>query len=322
MTLLQGRTTYKPFKYQWAYEAAVEQTRMHWMPEEVPLSDDIREWANVLTQDERTLLTNLFKFFTQGDIDVSHGYYDKYIPTLGGHPEVQMMLGAFAAMEGTHVRAYAHLVDSLNMPDTMYEEFRNYKEMLAKHDYFDRYPMDTPANIARNIAIFSAFGEGMQLFSSFAVLMNFPRNGKMKGMGQIVRWSQRDETLHTISMIRLFREFISENYEVWTEEFKQDIYQITREMVQLEDDFIDMMFGTNEVISGLSKTDVKAYIRCIADRRLIQLGLRGIFKQKDHPLTWLDEELNAVEHANFFEVRVTEYSKVSMKGDWGKDVWA
>jgi ribonucleoside-diphosphate reductase beta chain len=160
----------------------------------------------------------------------------------------------------------------------------------------------------------------MQLFSSFIMLLNFPRHGVMKGMGQIVTWSIVDETMHAESMIKLFRTYIEENREIWNDDLKAKIYTIATKMVELEDKFIDLAFGMVRV-ADLDASDVKSYIRYITDRRLISLGLKGIMKVKKNPLPWVEEMLNAPTHTNFFENRVTDYAKGSLSGDW-KDVWA
>jgi ribonucleoside-diphosphate reductase beta chain len=141
----------------------------------------------------------------------------------------------------------------------------------------------------------------------------------MKGMGQIIAWSIADETLHTESMIKLFREFIKENKHIWTDELKSEIYSTAEKMVELEDKFIDLAYGVHE-IQGLTKEEMKKYIRYIADRRLIAMGLKGIFKQKHNPLPWVDGMLGAT-HTNFFEQKVVDYAKGSLSGTW-EDVWA
>ena len=162
---------------------------------------------------------------------------------------------------------------------------------------------------------FSAFTEGLQLFASFAILLNFPRHNKMKGMGQIVTWSVRDETLHCNSMIRLFKEFINENPEIWTPELKKELYNACRTIIEHEDAFIDLAFQMGPM-EGLKAQEVKDYIRFIGNRRLTQLGLEPIYDIAKNPLTWLDDMLNGVEHMNFFEGRATEYSKASTQGTW------
>jgi ribonucleoside-diphosphate reductase beta chain len=187
--------------------------------------------------------------------------------------------------------------------------------MKDKYDYLQEFNVDTKENIAKTLAMFGAFTEGLQLFASFAILMNFPRFNKMKGMGQIVTWSVRDESLHTASIIKLFRTFIDENPEVWNEELRRDLYVSCETVVTHEDAFIDLAFELGS-IEGLEAREVKQYIRYIADRRLLQLGLQSVYRIEKNPLPWMEEMLNGVEHANFFENRATEYSKAATRGTW------
>jgi ribonucleoside-diphosphate reductase beta chain len=222
-------------------------------------------------------------------------------------------------MEGIHQHAYSMLLDTVGMPEVEYQRFQEFEEMKAKHDFFAGATTDSLEDIAKTLAIYSAFGEGLQLFSSFAILLNFSRFNKMKGMCQIITWSVRDESLHVDSMIKLFHAFIDENPKLWKSSLKKDIYEACKTMVELEDKFIDLCFSGGE-LEGLTSDEVKTYIRFIADRRCLQLGLKPIYKQKKNPLPWLDWVLNAVEHSNFFETRSTEYSKGSLTGSWD-EVW-
>lgn len=326
MTLLDRRTVYKPMAYPWAYEAYKIQNQMHWLPEEVPLREDVADWNSRLTTQEKNLLTQLFRFFTQGDISVAEGYLHKYIPVFGHQPELAMMMSSFANMEAIHIDSYSLLLETIGMPESEYQAFKNYEAMKAKYDYLDNTDMgsgDTISiegikDLAKGLAIYSAFTEGLQLFSSFAILLNFPRFNRMKGMGQIITLSVRDESLHVESMIKLFRTLIQEYSYIWTDEFKSTLYQACRDMVELEDGFIDLVFEQGG-IEGLDKEEVKVYIRYIADRRLLQLGLKPNYGVKTNPLDWLDSLLNGVEHANFFEARATEYSKATIQG-WD-NIW-
>jgi ribonucleoside-diphosphate reductase beta chain len=318
--LQEERTFFKPFHYPWAYEAWLKHEQSHWMHSEVPMAEDVKDWKNKLTAEQKQFLTHIFRFFTQGDIDVAGGYVNNYLPYFP-QPEVRMMLLGFAAREALHVAAYSHLIETLGLPDVMYNQFLEYDAMRQKHDYVIDIAQQntTKENTAKHIAVFSAFTEGMQLFSSFIMLLNFPRQGLMKGMGQIVTWSIVDETMHTESMIKLFRTYIEENKEIWNDQLKSDIYTIAEKMVALEDRFIDLAFEMGEM-PGLTADEVKTYIRYIADRRLISLGLKGIFKVKKNPLPWVEEMINAPTHTNFFENRSTDYAKGALSGDW-VDVW-
>jgi ribonucleoside-diphosphate reductase beta chain len=315
------RTYFKPFNYPWAYDAWLKHEQAHWLHTEVPMAEDVKDWKKKLTAEEKQFLTNIFRFFTQGDIDVAGGYVKNYLPYFP-QPEIRMMLSGFAAREALHIAAYSHLIETLGMPESTYSEFLEYQEMKDKHDYVTELSSKngTLESTATHIAVFSAFTEGMQLFSSFIMLLNFPRHGIMKGMGQIVTWSIVDETMHAESMIKLFKEYIKENPEIWGDELKGKIYTIAEKMVQLEDKFIDLSFnGTH--MRDLEPADVKQYIRYIADRRLISLGMKGIFKVKKNPLPWVEEMINAPVHGNFFENRVTDYAKGALSGTW-EDVWA
>jgi len=318
--LMDERQSFKPFYYPWAYEAWLRHEQIHWLHTEVPMLEDVKDWKNRLTASEKQFLTHIFRFFTQGDVDVAGGYVKNYLPYFP-QPEVRMMLLGFAAREALHIAAYSHLIETLGLPDTMYNQFLEYDAMRQKHDYVIDIAgqNSTKQNTAKHIAVFSAFTEGMQLFSSFIMLLNFPRNGTMKGMGQIVTWSIVDETMHTESMIKLFRTYIEENKEIWNDELKGELYTIAERMVTLEDKFIDLAFQMGDM-QRLSSEDVKKYIRYIADRRLISLGLKGIFKVKKNPLPWVEEMVNSPVHGNFFENRVTDYAKGALSGNWD-DVW-
>ena len=317
--LLTENPVYKPFRYPWAYEAWLTQQRVHWLPEEVPLADDVKDWHRNLTAGEQNLLTQIFRFFTQADVEVNNCYMKHYSQVFKP-TEVLMMLSAFSNIETVHIAAYSHLLDTVGMPELEYSAFLKYKEMKDKFDYMQGFRVDSKRDIAKTLAAFGAFTEGLQLFASFAILLNFPRFNKMKGMGQIISWSVRDESLHCISIIRLFRTFISENPEIWTADLQREIYQSCATIVEHEDAFIDLAFESGDV-EGLTATEVKAYIRFIADRRLMQLGLEPIYRVEKNPLPWLDDMLNAVEHANFFENRATEYSRASTQGAW-EEAWS
>ena len=206
------------------------------------------------------------------------------------------------------------------MPEVVYSAFLEIKEMRDKYDYMQKFNTNTKINIAKTLAIFGGFTEGLQLFATFAILLNFPRFNKMKGMGQIVTWSARDESLHTESIIKLYNTFVSENPDINKEELERDLYIACNTMIDHEDAFIDRAFELGTV-EGLRPEEVKQYMRYMADIRLNQLKLQPIYKISTNPLPWMDEMLNAVEHTNFFENRATEYSKAATTGTW-KDAFA
>lgn len=311
--LLTPSTSYKPFRYPWAIELWRRQQQIHWMPEEVALGEDCKDWSHRLSDVERNLLTQVFRFFTQSDVEVQDNYMERYSrvfrPT-----EIKMMLAAFANMETVHIAAYALLLETLGMPDSEFAAFMDYEAMRDKHDHMQHFGVDNEADILRTLAMFGGFAEGVQLFASFAILLNFPRRNKMRGMGQIVSWSVRDESLHCEGIIRLFHAFASETGAL-TRDVRDDIVECARTVVDLEDRFIELAFELGP-LEGLSAGEVKRYIRYVADWRLQQLGLPKIYGVPEHPLPWLTEILNGVEHANFFETRATEYAKAATGGDW------
>ncbi len=313
MSIFERRDYYKPFRYPWAYQAYKTQQSLHWLPHEAPMADDVKDWAAKPTPKEKALLTQLFRFFTQADVDVARGYFEKYSQWFP-HPEVRMLLAAIMAAEANHIDAYATLIDTLGLPEIEFKAFMDYRAMREKHEYmFERENGKSIADKIVDIAVFSAFGEGMQLFSSFAILMSFQRRGLMKGMTTIVEWSIRDESHHVESMIRLLHEVIKEHPRTWNDETKKRIYDACRAMVLLEDAFIDQAFALGEV-DGVTVADAKTYIRYIADRRLLQLGLKPNYGVKANPFDWLDWIMNAPTHTNFFEGRSTEYGKGETPG--------
>lgn len=315
MSLLEPRSYYKPFEYPWAFDYYLIQNQIHWLPEEVPLGEDVKDWNLRLTPGMRNFLTQLFRFFTQADVDVQDCYMSRYMRVFGAKPEVRMMLGAFNNMESVHAHSYSLLLDTVGMPEVEYQAFLKYEAMANKHNFIDGFSVETPEDMAASMAVISGGIEGVQLFSSFAMLLNLPRQGLMKGMGQIITWSVRDESLHVEGLSRLFKTFVRENRNVWNDRVKKKVYDSFEILVDQEDAFVDLAFeeGAGE---NLEAKDMKRYNRFIADRRLLGLGMKPIFNEKNNPLPWLDEILNGVEHANFFENRATEYSKGATQGTW------
>ncbi len=331
--LLESTGSYDVDRYPWAYECWKRQQQIHWMGEEVPLGEDLKDWqSETINEAERGLLTQIFRFFTQSDVEVSDNYLKHYVRIF--QPlEIQMMLAAFSNMETVHIDAYAMLLKTLGMPKTEFSIFREYSALKAKVDYMHTFGIGTCADVARTLAMFGAFTEGMALFGSFAMLLNFPRNNKMKGMGQVISWSVRDESLHCEGIIKLYHEWKNQTGVV-NKAVADDIIDVAKTMVNLEEQFVDLAFALGDV-TGMTSQDIKNYLRYICDWRLTQLKIQPIYgyfveqnneyKQvQPHPLPWLLEILNGVEHANFFEARSTEYSKAATQGQWhGKDgVWA
>jgi len=311
-SLLKFSETYKPFHYPWAVDLAKKHEEIHWIEDEAELSEDVQDWKTKLSAAEKEFITHVLRLFTQSDVQVGENYHELLIPKFKNN-EVRNMLSSFAAREAVHQRAYALLNDTLGLPDEDFHKFLDYKAMADKIDFMKEGNVTSHTGLALALAQ-SVFNEGMSVFASFVMLLNFQRFGKMKGMATIVEWSIRDETIHVQGNAKLFRTFCEEHPRVVNDELKSKIYKMARNAVKLEDKFIDLAFDGNEV-QGLTKQEVRDYIRHIADRRLLQLGLKPKFNQKDNPLPWLDWVLNGASHDNFFEKRVTEYSVAGMEGE-------
>ena len=313
-SLLKFSETYKPFHYPWAVEITTRHEKVHWIEDELDLAEDVSDWkSGKVTESEKEYITNILRLFTQADVAVGQNYYDQLIPKFKNN-EVRNMLGSFANREAIHQRAYALLNETLGLPPEEYHAFLEYSEMSDKIDFM----MDSNTSTHKGLALAmakSVMNEGIALFASFVMLLNFQRFGKMKGMGKVVEWSIRDESIHVEGIAKLFRQFCTEYPKIVDDEFKAAIYEMARLSVKLEDKFVQMTYkmGAPE---GLEASDVKTYIRYITDRRLLQLGLKPNFKVKDNPLPWLECVLNGADHTNFFENRVTEYEVAGLSGTW------
>ena len=313
-SLLKFSETYKPFYYPWAVEITTRHEKVHWIEDEVDLAEDVSDWkGGKVTESEKDYITNILRLFTQADVAVGQNYYDQLIPKFKNN-EVRNMLGSFANRGAIHQRAYALLNETLGLPPEEYHAFLEYSEMSDKIDFM----MDSNTSTHKGLALAmakSVMNEGIALFASFVMLLNFQRFGKMKGMGKVVEWSIRDESIHVEGIAKLFRQFCTEYPRIVDDEFKAAIYEMARLSVKLEDKFVQMTYkmGAPE---GLEASDVKTYIRYITDRRLLQLGLKPNFKVKENPLPWLEWVLNGADHTNFFENRVTEYEVAGLSGTW------
>ena len=312
--LLEFSETYKPFHYPWAVEITTRHEKAHWIEDELDLSEDVSDWKmGKMSNTEKEYVTNILRLFTQSDVAVGQNYYDQFIPKFKNN-EVRNMLGSFAAREGIHQRAYALLNETLGLPDSEYHAFLEYSEMADKIEYMRKADTATLKGLGLSLAK-SVFNEGVALFASFVMLLNFQRFGKMKGMGKVVEWSIRDESIHVEGNSKLFKAFIKEHGRIVDNDFKKAIYEMSKDIVDLEDKFIDLAYELGD-IEGLEKSEVKEYIRYITDRRLLQLGMKPNFKVKNNPLPWLEWVLNGADHTNFFENRVTEYEVAGLSGNW------
>lgn len=302
------------------YNNYKKQQQAHWVPDEINFAKDLMDWKTKLSSSEKEFLTYIFRFFTQADIDVADGYVNHFLPFYK-NTYVRMALLTFSAMEVVHIESYGKILTTLNMPETEFTKFLEFKEMYDKHNYFENFTMDSPINVALTTGLYGAFAEGLQLFASFVMLLNFQRFNKMPSMCKVVEYSIRDEQIHVETMIEIFKIFVQEQVElsdfgtVELEILRGEFEKIARKVVELEDCFIDNAFKNFE-IEGLTPSDVKSFIRYIANMRLKQLGFHPIYSEDEaKPLMWLTVLLEANTSTNFFEHKVTDYSKNKID-DW------
>lgn len=313
--LTEYSKTYKPFAYPDYVNKAIEHDKSHWGEWEADLQEDVRQWKmGEITQDEKYHITSILRLFTQSDVVVGGSYVDVFLPRIKNN-EARMMLLSFAQRESIHQRAYALLNDTLGLAEEEYASFMKYQELSDKVEFMQKFDPDTKEGFGRALAR-TVCNEGLSLFSAFVMLLNYQRQGKMKGMCEIVEWSIRDETMHVEGMTEVFLRYCRENPEIVTDEFKATIYDMFRQAVMLEDAVIDLAYAQG-AHDSLTAPQVKSYIRFLADRRLIQLGLKPNFGVKENPLEWLDWVVNGASHKNFFEGKVTDYLSDGMTGEWG-----
>jgi ribonucleoside-diphosphate reductase beta chain len=315
-------TTYKPFAYPEFVNQAINHESVFWGEWEASLQRDVNQWKDgTITPEEKNHITQILRLFTQSDQIVGGSYVDVFLPYYKNN-EARMGMLSIANRESTHMRAYALLNDTLGLPESEYRAFLEYEEMADKaafmQDFRNTGVTDPAYEMGLNVAR-TVMNEGMSLFSAFVQLLNYQRKeagSKMLGMCEIVEWSVRDETMHVEFMSSLFRQHCEENPHIVTDPFKRTIYDMFRTGVDLEDKFIDLSFALGGP-KGITKEEVKTYIRFIADRRLTQLGLKPNWNIERNPLPWVDHIISGDSQKNFFEGRVTDYNQKGMEGEWG-----
>lgn len=318
MGLLKPRATYAPFEYPKAYEFWELQQQSHWLHTEISMASDINDWKLNLSDAERNIIGHILKGFTQSEVFIQE-YWGQMVGKWFKKPEIQMMAATFSSFESIHAVSYAYLNQSLGLED--FEAFMHEPTAKAKIDRLIETNGKSVEEIARSLAIFSAFNEGVNLFSSFALLLNPSRFNKMKGLGQIISFSIKDESLHSEAGCWLFRTLAAERPDIMTEELKESIYDAARLTIELEDAFIAKAFSVGQM-EGLEERDLKNFIRFRANTKLNDLGLKKLWKNIDKQalerMAWFDIMSAGVNHADFFAQRVTDYSKGSV--DFSK-IW-
>jgi ribonucleoside-diphosphate reductase beta chain len=308
------RNYYKPFEYQTAFDFYKDQHRAHWLADEVPLASDLNDWKLKLNESEKNLIGNILKSFAQTEVHVND-YWSTKVSVWFPKPEIQAMARVFADFESIHAEAYARLNEELGLDD--FKAFLEDEVSKAKIERLIETPGTTIEEQALSLAIFSAFTEGVNLFSSFAILMSFQLRNLMKGTGQIVEWSVRDESLHSKAGCWLFRTLLEERPELNTDEMREQVIEACHLSVQLEFDFIDKAFEMGDV-EGLNKDQLKNFIKARANEKMIELGYKAIYNDIDPNLLkqmeWFGHLTSGKTHQDFFAGRVTSYAKST--ADW------
>lgn len=297
--------------YHEAVEFSKKHEELHWIESEIKLQDDVEDWKNgKISESEKSFVSNVLRLFTQMDLNVGAGYIDKLLPFFKNN-EVRGMLISFAAREHIHMRAYALLNDTLGFGEDFYHEFRDYAEMKEKHEFMIEDIGSSDREMAEYIAK-QCLLEGVSLFASFAMLLNFERSGKLKGMADVNLWSMKDESLHANGLAWLFKEFTFEHN---IDGLQDAVHECAVEVVRLEDSFIDKAFELGGP-EDFPPEEVKKYVRFVCDYRLMGLGLEPLFGVVDNPIEWIDWSMAGVNHSNFFEREVSDYSKSNMVGEY------
>ncbi len=318
MSILEPRLTFLPHQYPIFYKIWGQQLQSFWSPFEINLSKDVVDYNTKLTDSERNVISNTLKGFTQTEVFIED-YWSSKVSKWFPKPEIVNMANLFAAFESIHIVSYSLLEETLGIQDA--ESFLQEPTVKAKLDRLINYEVKSKEDIARSLAIFSAFSEGVSLFSAFAILLSFSKRDLLPGIASIISYSIRDESCHSESAISLFKILIAENPEIWTDELKKDIYDAARLTVQLEDDFIDKAFELGP-IEGLDPKDLKNYIRFRTNTKLGDLGLKMNWKNIDKDsltrLAWFDVMSSGITQSDFFATRETNYAKdvLDFDGIW------
>ena len=319
MGLFDNRIPYKPFEYPEYYtEGWLKQAQAFWLHTEIPMSGDVKDWNEKLTPEEKNLVGNILLGFAQTECAVSDYWTQKVVSWFPKH-EIQQMAMMFGSQETIHAVAYSYLNETLGL-----ENFEAFLHDPATADRFDNlvaYDGNEQAGIARSLAIFSAFAEGVSLYSAFAVLYSFQLRNLLKGIGQQMKWSVRDESLHSRMGCKLFREMCNENPKL-KEQCQDDIVKAAKTMVDLEEKYIDRMFEMGD-IENLKANDLKQFIRKRANEKLIELGYLKFFSYDEDAasnLDWFYHLTGGHTHTDFFAIRPTDYSKAN-EGEDFEDIW-
>ena len=324
--LFKERIPFKPFDYPIYYtEGWLKQAQAFWLHTEIPMQGDVKDWNERLTPAEKNLVGNILLGFAQTECAVSD-YWTNMVTDWFPKHEIKQMAMMFGSQETIHATAYSYLNETLGLEDfsaflhepAVAEKFELLTSTTAPwtHEDLATNPK-ARQEVGRSLAIFSAFAEGVSLYSSFAVLYSFQMRNLLKGIGQQMKWSVRDESLHSKMGCQLFRHMCDEYPELLSE-CKDSIEEAARLIVELETKFIDKMFEMGD-LENLSKDDLKEFIKDRTNTKLKELGYEPIFefdKSKAEKLEWFYHLTGGHTHTDFFAIRPTDYSKANEGEDW------
>jgi ribonucleoside-diphosphate reductase beta chain len=322
MGLFDERIAYKPFEYPEYYtEGWLPQAQAFWLHTEIPMTADVKDWNEKLTPAEKHLVGNILLGFAQTECAVSDYWTQKVVGWFPKH-EIQQMAMMFGSQETIHAVAYSYLNETLGLED--FEAFLHEPATADRFENLVSYEGKDKVGIAKSLAVFSAFAEGVSLYSAFAVLYSFQLRNLLKGIGQQMKWSVRDESLHSKMGCQLFRHMCEETPGL-QEECKDHVLEAANIMVDLELKYIDKMFEQGD-IENLKKEDLKNFIKKRANEKIVELGYND---QANHfrfdaasasTLDWFYHLTGGVTHTDFFAIRPTDYSKAN-EGEDFEDIW-
>ncbi len=257
MGLFDNRVEYKPFEYPEYYtEGWLKQAQAFWLHTEISMSGDVKDWNERLTDKEKSLVGNILLGFAQTECAVSDYWTQKVVGWFPKH-EIQQMAMMFGSQETIHAVAYSYLNETLGLED--FKAFLHEPATAKRFENLVAYEGNSPRGIASSLAIFSAFAEGVSLYSAFAVLYSFQMRNLLKGIGQQMKWSVRDESLHSKMGCRLFRHMCEEDNQL-LDLCRSNVIKAAEDMVQLEAMYIEKMFEAGE-IEGISSYDLINFIK-------------------------------------------------------------
>ena len=319
MSLFKERIPYKPFEYPEYYtEGWLPQAQAFWLHTEIPMSGDVKDWKEKLTPEEKHLVGNILLGFAQTECAVSDYWTQKVVGWFPKH-EIQQMAMMFGSQETIHAVAYSYLNETLGLED--FSAFLHEPATAERFDNLVAYNGNNPIGIGKSLAIFSAFAEGVSLYSAFAVLYSFQLRNLLKGIGQQMKWSVRDESLHSKMGCKLFRHMCEEVYNL-KEDAQESIYEAANLMHDAEMKYIDKMFEMGD-IENLKSYDLKQFIKKRLNEKLEELGYKAIFDYNEEAaknLDWFYHLTGGHTHTDFFAIRPTDYSKAN-EGEDFEDIW-